>query len=148
MCKSVSVAVLLVYLPIAPNLHLLYDLSESVAIAKANDVENFDFVAQSVPGPPPNAVLAQRSFALYALSQGRGLTEAGHRALVEFRDLLRNLKASGQVIQVVESRIGIEGETKICAKFATGQLAEQAWTQMITFVREGNLVQLKSEECE
>ena len=42
---------------------------------------------------PPDAVLELQSFALYALSRGKGLSESGQKALADFRELLRNMKA-------------------------------------------------------
>jgi hypothetical protein len=95
----------------------------------------------------PGAVLELQSFALYALSRGRGLSEGGQRAIVDFRELLRTIKAEGHAVEVSDQRIGIEGETKICASFASPELAGKAWMQMQRSLGGADLVQLKPEKC-
>jgi hypothetical protein len=96
---------------------------------------------------PPAAVLELQSFALYALSRGRGLSERGQRAIADFRELLRNMKAEGQVIEVSDTRIGIEGETRICVSFTSPELAGKVWMQMQRSLVAADLVQLKPEKC-
>jgi hypothetical protein len=96
---------------------------------------------------PPAAVLELQSFALYALSRGRGLSESGQRAIADFRELLRNMRAEGYVIEVSDTRIGIEGETRICAQFASPELAGKVWMQMQRSLVAADLVQLKPERC-
>ncbi|MET4037677.1 MULTISPECIES: hypothetical protein [unclassified Bradyrhizobium] len=96
---------------------------------------------------PPDTVLELQSFALYALSRGKGLSEDGRRALEDFRQLLRNMKTQGQVVEVSDTRIGLEGETRICAKFASSDLAGKAWMQMQGLSAGVDLVQLKPEKC-
>jgi hypothetical protein len=105
------------------------------------------FAVAALEASPPRAVLDLQSFAVYALSRGSGLSETGRRAIAEFREVLRAMKADGRVVQVSDTRIGIEGETRICAKFATAELAGQQWMEMTRYVGEANLVQLKAEEC-
>ncbi|MCP1926409.1 hypothetical protein [Bradyrhizobium elkanii] len=96
---------------------------------------------------PPDAVLELQSFAVYALSRGKGLSEDGRKALDGFRQLLREMKAEGQVVEVSDARIGIEGETRVCAKFASSELAGKAWTQLQQLSAGADLVQLKPEKC-
>jgi hypothetical protein len=96
---------------------------------------------------PPDTVLELQSFAFYALSRGKGLSEEGRKVLEDFRELLRGMKAEGQVVEVSDSRIGLEGETRICAKFASSDLAEKVWMQMRRLSVGVDLVQLKAEKC-
>jgi hypothetical protein len=96
---------------------------------------------------PPDTVLERQSFAFYALSRGKGLSEDGRKALAGFRQLLRDMKAEGQVVEVSDTRIGLEGETRVCAKFASADLAGKAWTQMQRLSAGADLVQLKPEKC-
>lgn len=95
----------------------------------------------------PDTVLELQSFAFYALSRGKGLSEEGRQVLEDFRELLRGMKAEGQVVEVSDSRIGLEGETRICAKFASSDLAGKAWMQMQRLSAGVDLVQLKPEKC-
>jgi hypothetical protein len=96
---------------------------------------------------PPDAVLELQSFALYALSRGRGVSESGQKAIADFRELIRNMKAEGHTIEVSDTRIGIEGETRICASFTSRELAGKAWMQMQRSLVAADLVQLKPERC-
>ncbi|UQR61643.1 hypothetical protein LRP30_33205 [Bradyrhizobium sp. C-145] len=96
---------------------------------------------------PPDAVLELQSFAFYALSRGKGLSEKGRQVLEDFRELLRGMKAEGQVVEVSESRIGLEGETRICAKFVSSESTGKAWMQMQRLSAGVDLVQLKPEKC-
>lgn len=124
-------------------------ISDPIIVAAGN-AEWLELVATAAnPSDlvPPDAVLQLQSFALYALSRGAGLTDVGRRALDTFRELLRDMEAQGQVERISDTRIGIEGETRICAKFATSDLAGKAWTQMRRLSVEADLVQLKAEKC-
>jgi hypothetical protein len=96
---------------------------------------------------PPDTVLELQSFAFYALSRGKGLSEDGRRALEGFRQLLRDMKAEGHVVEVSDTRIGLEGETRVCAKFTSSDLAGKAWMQMQRLSAGADLVQLKPEKC-
>jgi hypothetical protein len=96
---------------------------------------------------PPDAVLDLQSFALYVLSRGRGISESGQKAIADFRALLRNMKAEGLVVDVSDTRIGLEGETRICARFASPELAGKVWIQMSRSLVAAELVQLKAEKC-
>lgn len=95
----------------------------------------------------PAAVLELRSFALYVLSRGNGVSEGGQKALADFRKLLGSMQAKGEVVEVSDTRIGLEGETRICARFASAEHAAKAWTDMQRSLTGADLVQLKAEMC-
>jgi hypothetical protein len=104
-------------------------------------------VDPTLESSPPAAVLQTRSFALLALSRGQGVSEAGLRAIADFRSLLRGLQADGKIIRITDTRIGIEGETRICAEFITPELAGQVWSQMRRIISGVDLVRLSPESC-
>lgn len=116
-----------------------------------NAVELLDMTARTAGegsgGDPPAAVLELRSFALYVLSRGKGVSDRGRKALADFRKMLRNMNGKGQVAEVSETRIGIEGETKICARFGSAELAAKAWIDMRRSLADADLVELKAEKC-
>lgn len=95
----------------------------------------------------PTAVLELRSFALYVLSRGSGVSEGGQKALADFRKLLGSMQAKGEVVEVSDTRIGIEGETRICVRFADAEHAAKAWMNMQCSLTGADLVQLKAEKC-
>jgi hypothetical protein len=132
----------------APRVRSFDVLLRCAEYAKSDQAEMIVKCAvPSIEASPPRAVFQLHSFALYALSRGSGLSASGQRAIAEFRDLLRSMKADGGVVHVSETRIGIEGETKICAEFATAELAGQVWMHMTQSLQGADLVQLKAEEC-
>lgn len=116
-----------------------------------NPVEFLDVMARThsegTGAEPPAAVLELRSFALYVLSRGNGVSDRGRKALADFREMLRRMSNKGQVAEISEARIGIEGETKICARFASAELAAKAWIDMRRSLADAELVQLKAEKC-
>jgi hypothetical protein len=95
----------------------------------------------------PAEVLEHRSFALYVLSRGNGVPEGGRKALADFRKLLSSMQAKGEVIEFSDTRIGIEGETRICARFASAELTAKVWMDMQRSFTGADLVQLKAEKC-
>ncbi len=55
-------------------------------------------------------------FAVYALSRGKGVPEPTRGALQKARTLLEGSTRRGEVIRVKETRIGLEGETRLCVE--------------------------------
>jgi hypothetical protein len=55
-------------------------------------------------------------FAVYALSRGKGVPEPTRGALRKARTLLEGAKQNGKVIRLKETRIGLEGETRLCVE--------------------------------
>lgn len=55
-------------------------------------------------------------FALYALSRGKGVPETTRGAFRQAHVLLEGAKQRGEVIRLKETRIGLEGETRLCVE--------------------------------
>ena len=55
-------------------------------------------------------------FAVYALSRGKGVPDPTRGALRKARTLIEGAKQRGEVIRLKETRIGLEGETRLCAE--------------------------------
>jgi hypothetical protein len=55
-------------------------------------------------------------FAVYALSRGKGVPEPTRGVFRKARTLLEGAKRRGEVIRVKETRIGLEGETRLCVE--------------------------------
>ena len=73
------------------------------------------------PGGPGGAT----SFAVYALSRGRGVPEATLRAWQAIRTLLEDARREGAIAQLQQTRIGLEGETRLCAEFRDADRGRQ-----------------------
>jgi hypothetical protein len=50
-----------------------------------------------------------------ALSRGSGVPAAARDALARVRELFETARGDGRVLQIVETRLGLEGETRLCA---------------------------------
>ncbi len=92
-------------------------------------------------------VFPTNSFALYTLSRGRGVPDAARQAMQCTRDMLEEAKQQGHVLRIVQTRIGLEGETRLCAEFTTPEAARNAWGRARHFVEGVELVNLVIEPC-
>jgi hypothetical protein len=101
--------------------------------------------ADSAPETTP--VFPDNSFALYALSRGKGVPAPARQAMQRVRGLLEEARQRGDVLSLVQTRIGLEGETRLCATFATSDAARAAWVQARRFVEGTDLVNLVIEPC-
>lgn len=100
---------------------------------------------------PPPAVAepgAGRELAVYALSRGKGVPDEARAALAAARDLFTKLQASGQVLRVVEQRMGLEGERRLCAVFVDANAAAAAREQLLAQSGGADLFNIVLETCD
>jgi hypothetical protein len=97
---------------------------------------------------PDSMLFESRSFAVYALSRGRGVPEGARKTLTKFRNLLEKAKNAGEVVQVSEQRIGLEGETKICAEFRSPEFAKKALSEIHYIAGDQELIDIRTERCD
>ena len=55
-------------------------------------------------------------FAVYALSRGKGVPEPTRSALRKAHSLIEGARQRGDVVRLKETRIGLEGETRLCVE--------------------------------
>jgi hypothetical protein len=67
-------------------------------------------------GKPAASGATQSEFALYALSRGKGVPEPARNALEQAHTLLEDARQRGEVVNLTQTRIGLEGETKLCVQ--------------------------------
>jgi hypothetical protein len=101
----------------------------------------------NVTDRPAAASFEPRSFALYALSRGKGVPEPARAALADAKKALEDLQARGADISITQERIGLEGETRLCATFADAGLAEEALEKIRRLASGADLVNLTEEPC-
>jgi hypothetical protein len=87
------------------------------------------------------------SFSIYLLSRGTGVPEVGLKALQQVRELLETLAEEGRTVRMKETRIGLEGERRLCAEFDREEAADEAWRRAQEIVAGVDLVNLKAEPC-
>jgi hypothetical protein len=120
----------------------------------------------ATPSPPPPAPPAGESsapspaaaalppsgetfgVAVYSLSRGKGVPEAAREAHDKARAIFRQLQGETRVLDVKETRIGIEGERRTCATFATRADAEAAAERIRSLAADTALFNVVMEPCE
>lgn len=102
----------------------------------------------TVADRPAAASFEPHGFAIYALSRGKGVPEGARAALAQARSALEDLQARGADITLTQERIGLEGETRLCASFAEASLAEEALERIRGLVSGVDLVNLVEEPCD
>lgn len=97
--------------------------------------------------PPETLAPAPQSIAVYALSRGKGVPDQAMEVLVHFRTVLKSAQERGEVRRMVEQRIGIEGETRLCAEFSDAESAHSMIEQIQQLGQGVDLINVKVEPC-
>ncbi len=89
------------------------------------------------------------SCALYALSRGgsEGVPQDTRNALQKVRETLEEAKQRGDVVNIIQTRIGLEGEVRLCAEFRDAETGEQMLAQIRPMIEDVQLLNLKIEPC-
>jgi len=99
--------------------------------------------------PKEDAAVAEaRSFAVYALSRGAGVPSEARRALEEVQDRIDEDRREGVVVQTRGTRIGLEGETRLCVEYEDPEPARRALARARDIVKDVDLVNLVVEPCD
>src|SRR6185295_14634699 len=94
--------------------------------------------AQAVAArPAPDTELA-----VYALSRGQGVPESARQALHAARDLFSRWGAEGRVLDLIDTPVGMEGDTRLCARFASPADAASALKALDELGRDVDLFQV------
>jgi hypothetical protein len=87
------------------------------------------------------------SFAVFALSRGKGVPEAAREALRKVAELAEADKHRGIRVETRRTRIGLEGETKLCVEYEAAADAGRALEQAEKIVKDVELVNLVPGPC-
>ncbi len=87
------------------------------------------------------------SFSVYVLSRGKGVPDPAWKVLEEMRQMLRSLQVDGVAIRIVEDRIGLEGERRLCAEFIDEEIARATWLRAKLIGSGVDLINVKVEVC-
>jgi hypothetical protein len=85
--------------------------------------------------------------AVYVLSRGKGVPDATRAARDKARALLQQLHEEKRVLAVEETPIGLEGERRICATFASSQDAAAAAERLRAIGANVELFNVVIEPC-
>lgn len=103
--------------------------------------------ATADPVPDTSNAASGASFAVYALSRGKGVPQRTRAVFQEARRILEGAKKRHKVVQLEQTRIGLEGETRLCAEFADAATAQDLF-EKIRRVAEGvELLNVVQEPC-
>lgn len=89
-----------------------------------------------------------QSFAIYALSRGKGVPDEAKAVLVRAEGMLEGLRDRGADITITKKRLGLEGETRLCATFTDQSLAKEVMEHIQRFASGVDLVNLIEESCD
>jgi hypothetical protein len=87
------------------------------------------------------------SFAIYALSRGKGVPPEAREALRRVRELVETDQSRGVTVSVETTRIGIEGETRVCVDYKDPEDGTRAYERAKVIVKGVDLVNLVAEPC-
>ena len=85
--------------------------------------------------------------AVYVLSRGQGVPDETRAARDQARVLLRQLSAEKRALTLEETPIGLEGERRICATFASAGDAESAAAKLRAIAAKVELFNVVLEPC-
>ena len=90
---------------------------------------------------------AARSFSVYALSRGTGVPPAAREAQQKVQQLVESDRSRGVDVNVRTTRIGLEGERKLCVTYADALESARALERVRAMVQGVDLVNVVVEPC-
>jgi len=103
-------------------------------------------VAQA-PVAAPRTAGAAPTLAVYTLSRGKGVPDETRATLTRIRELLDAARKDQRVTAVQSSRIGIEGEARLCVEFRDAAAAAELGNQVRALARDVELLNVVDENC-
>jgi hypothetical protein len=88
-----------------------------------------------------------KGFSVYALSRGKGVPAAARNALRQVREAVEADRSRGVGVRVETSRLGLEGEARVCAEYDDPEDARLALDRARALVKGIDLVDLVVEPC-
>jgi hypothetical protein len=87
------------------------------------------------------------SFAVYALSRGRGVPEPTRSAWQTVWTMLDDARREGKVARLQQIRIGLEGEVRLCAEFSDAGRAREMLERAREIGKGVELLNVVEEPC-
>lgn len=103
--------------------------------------------ATADPIPDTPHAVSGASFAVYALSRGKGVPARTRAVFQEAGRMLEDVKRRGRVMQLEQTRIGLEGETRLCAEFADAATARDLYERIRRLAEGVELLNVVLEPC-
>ena len=99
---------------------------------------------------PPSQLSAMpvaKGFSIVILSRGQGVPALAKDKLKQIESLLKPYDDRGK-LKVSKSRIGLEGETKVCVAVSDSNLANQMLSQTQAIAKGVDLMNVEAEPCD
>lgn len=90
---------------------------------------------------------ATRSFAIYTLSRGSGVPTEARAAQLEIQKLVEADRDKGLTVSIETTRIGIEGERRLCVTYKDARNSARAFERARAIVKGVSLINLVAEPC-
>lgn len=97
--------------------------------------------------PPETTPPPVRSFAVYALSRGKGVPPEAAEALRKVVALAEEDQRRGVQVSFTTKRFGLEGEARACITYEDAQAGARALESARSIVKNVDLVNLEVEPC-
>lgn len=97
--------------------------------------------------PTPTPAVPFTSFAVFALSRGKGVPPAAREVIRKVTEIVDAEKRRGVRVEVRRTRIGLEGETKLCVEYEQAADAVAAHGQVEKLAKDVDLVNLVAGPC-
>ena len=113
-------------------------------------------VVDQKPQPEPEAPRAPsragrvkpvQSFAVYTLSRGTGVPAEARQALEQVTNVVESDRKRGVRVTVETTRLGLEGEQRMCVEYQNPRDGARAWERASAIVKGVDLVNLVAEPC-
>ena len=87
------------------------------------------------------------SFEVLVLSRGKGVPPGARAALRSVREMIQRETRQGVVVNVEESRIGLEGETRLCIEVEDREVAHRILKKVRDLEKEVDLFRVVEKAC-
>jgi hypothetical protein len=101
----------------------------------------------SEPATLGTSAPSRSSFSVYALSKGKGVPERSQQAFQQARALLEDAQRQGKIVQLKQARVGLEGETRLCAEISSPTVAQELFEQIRKLSEGIELLNVVMEPC-
>ena len=98
-------------------------------------------------GAPPVADMPGAEFSLYMLSRGKGVPEPTREAFEKANTLLEESRQRGDVLSMSRTRIGLEGETRLCVRAKDAAASRALQEQVRSITGDAELFDVVEEPC-
>jgi len=102
---------------------------------------------QAAAPPPADEPPQPTSIVIYTLSRGKGVPAETRAAAKQIRALLEQRQQASVVTALHASRIGLEGETRLCAEFGNREDAQAALADIRKLSSGVDMINVVEEPC-